>query len=466
MKMSEAIIRDNVNKGIDEFNELIGDVHKHLGNRLGKIQERLNTIEVVLSEAQQGNNSKIKGLGKAKKITKGAMAAAAKTAVDVELLASQEDPAGDIKFDDLGLLDRFKKGAKSKDAITEDEGQIIVEIAAKMKDEFSRKLDAFEKRVDTIDNSIGSYEKAADKEKSHQTVAQSKTGTLNDMDKAYALISEMYQDLTKRFDNLEKKLDKIEKKIEKEMPGISFESSSKAKKSIIGKAVDGIKGLFKNNLKQNPQPTEEDLLHEIETKARERAEELDIDFKGDEPKTFKAVRENFKFGKFDANVLFPAIKDRTDDEFRENHYSKYSDPDKADTEYEMQSKRIEKLKEKGYIEKENGKYIITDKGKEAAQRVNKEFEFTSYDANVVFNYIKKYAGKLSLEDLKDSLKEEYKNEKDIERQFEYLQKRLENNVKGDYLFKTQDGFYAITDKGKEAAAKIKLKKNKENSIAL
>lgn len=464
--MSEAIIKDDVHKGIDEFDELVGDVHKHLGDRLGKIQKRLNTIEEMLSEVQQGDRGKMKGFGKAKKITKGAMAAAAKTAVDVELLASQEEAAGDIKFDGLGLLDRIKKGAKSKDAITEDEGQKIVEIAAKMKNDFSRKLDAFEKRVDVINNSISSYEKAAGKEKSHQPIAQSKTGPINDMDKAYALISEMYQDLTKRFDNLEKKLDKIEKKIEKEMPGISFESSSEIKKSMIGKVVDGIKGLFKNNLKQNPQPTEEDLLHEIEAQARKKAEELDTEFKGDEPKSFKAVRENFKFGKFDANVLFPAIKNRTDDEFRENHYSKYSDPDKADTEYEMQSKRIEKLKEKGYIEKENGKYIITGKGKEAAREVNKEFEFTSYDANVVFGYVNKNDGQLSLEKLKEGLEKDYKTKEEIDKQYKYLQKRIENNLEKGYLAKNTEGNYVITDKGKRAATKIKLKKNKENSIAL
>lgn len=465
--MSEPIVNEDVHKGIDEFDGLVEDVHKHLSGRLEKIQKRLNVIEEVLSEAQQGDKDRKKDFGKAKKVTKGAMAAAAKTAVDVELLASQEEALGDIKFEGASLLDRIKKAAKSKNAITEDEGQKIAELVAKIKDEFLQKIDALEKRIDIINDSINSYEKTAGKEKAKQTiVAQSKTGSVRDIDKAYALISEMYHDLLKRFDNLEKKLDKIERKIEKEMPGISFKNRSNIKKSMIGKVMDGIKGLFKDNMKQDSQHTEEDLTHKIEAQARERVEEMDIGSEGDEPRLIKAKRERFKFGKFDANVLLPAIEDRTDDEFKENLYSKYSDTDKADTEYEMQNKRIDKLLEKGYIEKVDGRYRITDKGKEAAREVNKEFEFTSYDVNVVFDYINRNNGQLSLEMLKEELEKDYKTKEEIDKQYKYLQKRIKSNLENGYLAKNSEGNYVITDKGKRAAAKLKLKKDKENSIAL
>jgi|GEM_PF-4655512 len=460
--MSEPIIKEDAHKGIDEFDELVEDVQKHLSGRLEKIQKRLNTIEEVLSEARQGEKGREKDFGKAKKITKGAMAIAAKSAVDVELLASQEEAVGDIKLDAAGLLDRIKKASKSKDSITDDEGKKIAELVAKIRDEFLKKVENLEKRIDVINGGISLYEKTAGKEKTQKTIAESKAGPINDMDKAYVLICEMYEDLSKRFDILEKKLDKIERKIEKELPGISFKNSSRIKKSMIGKVIDGFKGLFK----KEPQIAGEDFAHKIEEQARERAEEKDIGCEGDEPKVCKAKRERFKFGKFDANVLLPAIEDRTDDEFKENLYSKYSDTDKADTEYEMQNKRIDKLLEKEYIEKVDGRYRITDKGKEAAREVNKEFEFTSYDVNVVFDYINRNNGQLSLEMLKEELEKDYKTKEEIDKQYKYLQKRIKSNLENGYLAKNSEGNYVITDKGKRAAAKLKLKKDKENSIAL
>ncbi|SHJ36298.1 winged helix-turn-helix domain-containing protein [Lutispora thermophila] len=458
--MSEPITMEDAHKGIDEFDELVEDVQKHLSGRLEKIQKRLNSIEEMLSEAQRGDRGKGKGFGKAKKITKGAMAAVAKSAVDVELLASQEEAVGDIKLEAAGLLDRIKKAAKSKDAITEDEGQKIAELVAKIKDEFLQKVENLEKRIDVINDGINLYEKTAGKEKTKKPIAESKAEPINDIDKAYAFICEMYEDLSKRFDILEKKLDKIERKIEKELPGISFKNSSRIKKSMIGKVIDGFKGLFK----KDPQFAE--VAHKIENQASERAEEMDIGYEGDEPRIYKAKRERFKFGKFDANVLLPAIEDRTDDEFKENLYSKYSDTDKADTEYEMQNKRIDKLLEKGYIEKVDGRYRITDKGKEAAREVNKEFEFTSYDVNVVFDYINRNNGQLSLEMLKEELEKDYKTKEEIDKQYKYLQKRIKSNLENGYLAKNSEGNYVITDKGKRAAAKLKLKKDKENSIAL
>lgn len=465
--MNETIIREDVNKSIDEFDELVDDVHKHLKDRLENIQKRLNAIENALSEAQKKDGEKRKDLGKVRKVTKGAMAVAAKSAVDVELLASQEEVPGDVKFDSMGLLERIKKAAKSKNEITDDEGKRIAEFAAKIRDEFSQKLDVFEKRIEDINDSINSYEKAPKKEKAKRAIeAHSKTEVIKDMDKAYDLISEMYQDLSKRFDDLEKKLDKIERKIGKEMPEISFKNSTGIKKSMIGKVVAGIKGLFRDSLEQDSQPSGGGKSHKIDVQAKKRDQKSDIGHIGDEPKTFKALREKFKFGKFDANVIFPAIENRTDDEFKENHYSKYSDHDKANAEYEMQSKRIEKLLEKGYIEKENGRYRITEKGRAASKEVNKAFEFTSYDVNVVFGYIDRNDGQLSLEKLKEELEKDYKTQEEIDKQYKYLQNRIKKNLKEGYLAINDEGNYVITDKGKRAAAKLKLKKEKENGIVL
>lgn len=509
--MSEAIVRENSNNDLDD---LVNDVHKHFKGRIKRIEDRFNNIQKNLLNAYQGDTNKVKDFSKAKRIGKGAVAAAAKAAANVELMASQEDALTGNNLEGLGLADRIKKGASSIDKVTKEEGNKLVDIAAKMKDEFSHKLDILEKRINTLDKGINSHEEAVNKDKANQSKEQSKAIPTNDQSKAYELINEMYKDLTKRFDSLEKKLDNIERGIEKRIPSIKLENSSEIKKSIIGKAVDGIKGLFRGsekfkanlnevNTDDKPVLSSKDYSHndnmfpddlddltydlmegivgeenmtferDMNTEHRSSNKELmDMEDKethrldGEEPKPFKTSHDNFKFGKFDANVIFKEIENRSDDEFKEHFYSKYNDADKADNEYKIQSRRIEKLKGKGYLEKENGKYRITEKGKEAASKVNKIFEFTSYDANIVFGYINKNNGQLSLEVLKEGLDKEYKTKDEIDKQFSYLQKRIGNNEKAGYLTKNTVGHYVITDKGKEAAAKIELKKNKKNNLTL
>lgn len=238
--MIKDIIKDNPKIGI---NELIAGVYRHFGDRLAKIESRFNAIEGKLSEVQQGDSSKVKDFGKTKNVAKKAMATAAKTVIDVELLASQEEAIGDIDLDGLGLLGSLKKGASSKNEITEDEGRNIVAIAVKLKDEFSRKLDALEKRIDLLYKGIDSSH-----EISKPSIKQDRVEPINDLSKAYQLINEIYEDLTKRFDSLEKKLDKIEKEADKNMPDIELENYEK-NKSLVGKAVNKIKELFRSNKK-------------------------------------------------------------------------------------------------------------------------------------------------------------------------------------------------------------------------
>lgn len=432
--MGKDIIKDNPITGIDEC---IAGVHKHFGGRMEKIKGRLNVIEEKLSEVQQDSRNKAKDFSKAKSAAKKAMGAATNTAINVELLASQEEAIGDIDLDGLGLLDSLKKGALANNEITADESRNIVELAAKVKNEFTRKLDNLEKRIDVL---YKGFDIGMDK-LGHETpkAEQVKAEPVSDLSKAYELLNEMYEDLNKRFDILEKKLDRIEKEIEKRIPDVRLEKRPKA-----NDLMEGVCG--KEHMAFERDPKE---IHK---------------FEGEEPKPLKGIK-NLKFGKFDANVLFPAINGRTDDEFKDYVYSTYKDVAKADREYKIQRRRIEKLEEKGYVEKDDGRYKIADKGIAAAEEVNKAFEFTSYDANVVFGYINKNDGQLSLENLKASLEKDYKTKEEVDKQFKYLQKRIENNLKEGYLEKNNEGNYVIADKGKKAAA-LKLKKNKENSIAL
>lgn len=405
--MGKNVVKDNPKVGIDEF---IAGVHKHFGDRLEKIERRFNAIDEKLSEVQQGDSGKVRDFGKAKNVAKKAMAAAAKTAIDVEFLASQEEAIGDIDLDGLGLLDRLKRDVSSKDEITEDEGHIIAEIAVKMKDEFSRKLDTLQKRIDALYEDIDISKDGLKHEISNPSRKQHKAESINNLSKAYQLINEMYEDLTKRFDNLEKKLDMIEKEIDKRMPDIKLEKTAEIKKSMIGKAVDRIKGLFKSNnaVKDNKIEADkfnffsDDLMEgvcgkehmtfkrEMNTQTKENAVDLESSFEGEEPKPLKKTHDYY----------------------------------------------------------------------------NKGFEFTSYDANVVFSCINESNGMLKYHKLRENLEKIYKTKEQVDKQLLYLEGRIDDNVEAGYLKIEENGRYVITDKGKKAAAKIKLKKNKQNDIAL
>lgn len=167
----------------------------------------------------------------------------------------------------------------------------------------------------------------------------------------------------------------------------------------------------------------------------------------------------FKFGKFDANIIFKEIENRTDEEIEEYLHEKYKDPEKAIKEYEIHSRRIEKLMDRGYIAQKDGIYSITKKGKEEAEKVNMFFEFTSYDANIVFGYIEKNQGKLSMTGLKESLQNEYNTKEEVQKQYEYLENRLKNNEENGFVEKNSDGHYIITKKGREEASKVSKKKS-------
>lgn len=414
--MSKDVVKDNSKVGIDEF---IAGVHKYFGDRLEKIENRFNAIEGKLSEVQQGDSSKVRDFGKAKNVAKKAMATAAKTAIDVELLASQEEAIGDIDLDGLGLLDRLKRDVSSKDEITEDEGHIIAEIAAKMRDEFSRKLDTLEKRIDALYEDIDISKDGLEHEISNPSKRQDKAESINNLSKAYQLINEMYEDLTKRFDSLEKKLDKIEREIDKNMPDIELENS-KADKSVIGKAVNKIKGLFRNNKKADAikdNKVEADKINFFPDDLDDFTYDLMEGVCGKEHMTFE--RETNTLTKENAADLGSSFEGEEPKPLKKTH-----------------------------------------------DYYNKGFEFTSYDANIVFGCINESNGMLRYHKLRENLEKIYKTKEEVDKQLLYLEGRIDDNVEAGYLEIEENGRYVITDKGKKAAAKIKLKKNKQKDIAL
>lgn len=139
-------------------------------------------------------------------------------------------------------------------------------------------------------------------------------------------------------------------------------------------------------------------------------------------------------------------------------YSLQNDDSKSNKEFKMMERRIEKLIEHGYIVKgENDSLMLTNKfNNEKNEVLNKEFVLTKYDTSVVFKYIEKSNNKLSLENLKKYIYEEYKDEKEAKRQFIYIKKRITKNIEKGYLEKNEKNEITITDYGKKEEEKIKF----------
>lgn len=163
------------------------------------------------------------------------------------------------------------------------------------------------------------------------------------------------------------------------------------------------------------------------------------------------TNEEFKFGKYDANVIFKQFNKRSNeltyDKLEERVFKYNKSEAAAEKQYSIMVKRIDKLVQNGYAEKKGDIFKITDKGFTAAESVNTKFEFTSYDANVLGKYIDDAKGELTGDKLMNMLKSEYKDDKYIDKQFDYITKRLDNNVKSGYMIHDTSGNYRFTDKG-------------------
>lgn len=165
----------------------------------------------------------------------------------------------------------------------------------------------------------------------------------------------------------------------------------------------------------------------------------------------KSEKKEYKFSKYDANVIFKEFKDNVlaEEQLKGSLSERYDDSKEAEKQYNIMLGRIKKNVEHGYLDydKDTKIYRINEKGEKEAKIVASQFEFTDYDLNVVFGYINKNAKNLSVVDLKEQLKSEYKNEEYIEKQLSYLIKRMNNNVEEGYLGKDETGRYLISDKG-------------------
>ncbi len=162
----------------------------------------------------------------------------------------------------------------------------------------------------------------------------------------------------------------------------------------------------------------------------------------------------FEFKRYDANVIFKEfVNDSLDMEtLKLNLFKRYKDADAAQKQFDIFFKRINTLVEHGYIDESNGVYKISQKGVESSKQF-KGFNFTTYDANVVFDLIDGHDGSLSIDQLWEHLKNNYADEEYAKRQYNYLIKRLDNNVKHTSLKKEGD-VYFITDFGTKEKERV------------
>lgn len=176
-----------------------------------------------------------------------------------------------------------------------------------------------------------------------------------------------------------------------------------------------------------------------------------LNYKTDKEKMDKS----FKFGKYDANVVFKEFdEDRNtlkESDLKANLTKRYGEDNKEEIEkqFKILMRRIEKHVEEKNISYDDVRkeYIITQKGLNEAEKFkNKTFEFTEYDSKVVFEYIKKNDGSIIPFELEKNLNEEYEDIRYIAKQQDYLIRRMDNNVEAGYLEKDGEA-YKISEKG-------------------
>lgn len=241
---------------------------------------------------------------------------------------------------------------------------------------------------------------------------------------------------------LKEKLNEVEKNIselmEKEIlskNGEKIELSENGKKCFWKDIrLNGIENEIYKLIENNKEVSIDDLINDDKISKQLKRE------------AFK--EKKFQFGKYDANIVFKyfdkGILEKGALELK--IANKYKDQDKVLKEFDVITSRIDKLIENGYVNENGDKYEITEKGNVEAKIVSKQFQFTKYDAEVIFKYIEESNGNQNK--MRENINHEYADSNAAKRQFKYITDRIKNNIKEGFL-ENKDGHIEITDKGKE-----------------
>ncbi|MBU5676828.1 hypothetical protein KQI88_10395 [Alkaliphilus sp. MSJ-5] len=255
-------------------------------------------------------------------------------------------------------------------------------------------------------------------------------------------------------DNLSvEQMEKMRVKQEKQNPivnQLNVNKRDESKKELENKQAS--RAEEKSKSKSNEEPR---LEKKSKSKQESKSDQEDVDEKKRGDIENKNEEEDFSFSRYDANVILPIVKRSPSKEQIEKLLKqRYKNEKEAVKQSNIFQGRIRKLINRGYMEERNGKYSITVKGAKAAKEIDKKFEFTPYDANVVFGHIEAANGLLTLGNLYSQLEEEYSKPEDVEKQFVYLKNRLENNFKCGYVLKNDKGAYSISEIGEMKAEEV------------
>jgi hypothetical protein len=140
--------------------------------------------------------------------------------------------------------------------------------------------------------------------------------------------------------------------------------------------------------------------------------------------------EEYKLTKYDYSVILGDFKKGklSDEQLEKIIERRYKNENEIEKQLQIFRSRLDNLKINGLITYNNNIYEMTDKCKEQSKGTH-QFEFTSYDSNVIFEYINNKNGKMTQSDLLEMVKEKYNSEEDVKKQFDYLVRRLHKNIK-------------------------------------
>lgn len=171
-------------------------------------------------------------------------------------------------------------------------------------------------------------------------------------------------------------------------------------------------------------------------------------------------KNKFRLGKYDATIIrgyFGKNNLLSKKDLKNKLVKKYKSNEKAEKEYNIISKRIDTLINNNIIKKTEDKLSFTDNGINELESINKNFEFTSYDSNIIYGYFNRANGELSENGLYSMLKEEYTNKDQLDKQFNYLLRRVDKNKECGYIEK-------VIEEDKEYFRFTKLGEDKVEAI--
>lgn len=174
--------------------------------------------------------------------------------------------------------------------------------------------------------------------------------------------------------------------------------------------------------------------------------------------TLSKGTKEFKLSNYDKNYIGQTFlkEPTTFDKIEKKLLERYTDIDQSKVEIERVKARINKLIENDMIIEKDGVLTSSEVFLKAITK-KKEFEFTSFDKNVIFEYVNKSNNKLTENKLKEMIFSEYKNSNEAQKHYNYILNRINKNISLGTLNTTLENgekIFSISSKGLEKLSSI------------